>query len=118
MKNTTLPRTAVRHITTAPSAANVTESAANTTQSSTETGPDQDETGQLTLLTVEPDTRAHQLPTTAQRRHEVHARFRLSKETREIGLRHVTEIRKQLEEAKAAREATDVAHRPRGRPAA
>ena len=38
----------------------------------------------------------------------VHTRFRLSKATRERGLRHVAEIRRQLELARAAREGSNV----------
>ncbi len=39
---------------------------------------------------------------------KVHARFQLSRTTRERGLRHVEEIRRQLAEQKAARETSNV----------
>lgn len=64
---------------------------------------------QLVLLSVEPDTRARELPTTANRRRDVHARFRLNKQTRERGLRHVAEIRKQLDDARRE-QAADTQH--------
>lgn len=38
----------------------------------------------------------------------VHARFLLSKDTRELGLRHVAEIRQVLAERKAGRDAANV----------
>jgi len=52
---------------------------------------------QLTLLSV-PDT------TTALKPSSAHSRFRLSKRTRERGLAHVAEIRRQLAASQAARE--------------
>ncbi|MFK8024244.1 MAG: hypothetical protein AB8G26_09825 [Ilumatobacter sp.] len=43
---------------------------------------------------------------------KAHARFRLSKTTRTRGLAHVAEIRAQLAEAQARREATNVVELP------
>jgi hypothetical protein len=57
---------------------------------------------QLALLAVPTD---HELKSS-----NAHARFRLSKSTRERGLRHVAEIRQQLAEAKATRENTSNVH--------
>ncbi|MFN3258439.1 MAG: hypothetical protein ACE37B_22385 [Ilumatobacter sp.] len=65
---------------------------------------------QLTLLSVPADTRATQLPTSA-----VHPRFQLNRKTREIGLAHVAEIRRQLAEAQAVRDAANVQRLPRRR---
>jgi hypothetical protein len=90
MKNSA---TNVRHIDSAPTAVS-------------------DAAEQLTLLSVAPDTRARQLPTTGAPTRSVHARFRLNKDTRERGLQHVAEIRRQLDEAKAAREATNLGRLP------
>lgn len=73
---------------------------------------------QLTLLSVPIDTRAQQLPTTARPTRSVHARFRLNQQTRERGLAHVAEIRRQLEEAKAARESATTKRLPPRRPQA
>jgi len=99
--HTTAPtRSDVRHIDTAPSA----------------TAPVAAE--QLTLLAVEPDKRAHELPTRAEPRREVHARFQLSRQTRERGLRHIAEIRRQLEDAKATRNDGDTLRDSPRRPAA
>jgi len=42
----------------------------------------------------------------------VHARFRLSRETRERGLRHVAEIRRQLAERQAAHQDENVHRLP------
>ena len=66
---------------------------------------------QLTLLDVEPDTRAARLPSSATAR-SVHARFRLSKETRELGLQRVAEIRRRLEANRTRREADEVSRLP------
>lgn len=53
---------------------------------------------QLTLLSVP-------APTTAElKSSSAHARFRLSKTTRQRGLAHVAEIRRQLAESQAARD--------------
>ena len=65
---------------------------------------------QLTLLAVPADTRATRLPSSA-----VHPRFQLNRRTREIGLAHVAEIRRQLAEAQAVRESTNVQRLPRRR---
>ncbi|MEL6892864.1 MAG: hypothetical protein AAFP84_14800 [Actinomycetota bacterium] len=75
-----------------------------------------DPTGQLRLLPPDPGLRES----------TVHARFRLSKTTRERGMRHVAEIRAQLAASKAAREAGHAGERsgnivslpPRRQPAA
>ncbi|BAN01839.1 hypothetical protein [Ilumatobacter coccineus] len=88
----------IRHIDSAPTAVNAAAE-------------------QLTLLSVPVDTRAHQLPTTGAPTRSVHARFRLNKATRERGLQHVAEIRRQLDEAKAAREASNVRRLPSRNPA-
>lgn len=48
----------------------------------------------------------------------VHARFRLSRATRERGLRHVAEIRRQLAERQAAHEHDNVHRLPPRRPEA
>lgn len=82
----------IRHIDSAPTAVTAAE--------------------QLTLLSVPVDTRARQLPTTGAPTRSVHARFRLNQATRERGLQHVAEIRRQLDEAKAAREASNVRRLP------
>jgi hypothetical protein len=55
---------------------------------------------QLTLL---PDS---------QPAHTVKARFLLSRDTREIGMRHIAEIRQVLAERQAAREGRDVVIMP------
>ena len=70
---------------------------------------------QLTLLDVEPDTRAAALPSTATAR-SVHTRFRLSRETRELGLAQVAEIRRRLEANKSRREADETSRLPRRTP--
>ena len=72
--------------------------------------PVADPTGQLLLLPTE----RHLAESTE------HARFRLSKSTRERGLRHVAEIRAQLASSKASGGAADnvVALPPRREPAA
>lgn len=57
---------------------------------------------QLTLLTVPEPTAAELTPSSA------HARFRLSTTTRESGLAHVAEIRRQLAESQAQRDAQRV----------
>lgn len=88
----------IRHIDSAPTAVNAAAE-------------------QLTLLSVPADTRAQQLPTTGAATRSVHARFRLNQETRERGLQHVSEIRRQLDEAKAAREASNVRRLPARTPA-
>ena len=77
------------------------------------TAATRDESGaqQLRLLTL-PDPEPQELPAS-----EVHSRFRLSKATRERGLRHVAEIREQLAAARAARDAeSNVTPLPRRRP--
>jgi hypothetical protein len=55
---------------------------------------------QLTLLTVSESGNIELKPSSA------HARFRLSRTTRERGLAHVAEIRRQLAESQAQREAS------------
>jgi hypothetical protein len=89
-----------RDISTAPSVA-----AATDTPTAEPTGHEQ-----LTLLSVTADTRATRLPSSA-----VHPRFRLNRKTREIGLAHVAEIRRQLAEAHAVRESANVQRLPRRR---
>ncbi len=65
---------------------------------------------QLALLTV-PASPAHDLkPSSA------HARFRLSKSTRVRGLAHVAEIRRQLADSQAKRDAEHEAARSPRRP--
>lgn len=54
---------------------------------------------QLTLLSVPEST------TTGLKSSSAHARFRLSKTTRERGLAHVAQIRRQLAESQAGRDA-------------
>jgi hypothetical protein len=44
--------------------------------------------------------------------HHVNARFQLSRDTRELGMRHVAEIRQLLAERKAARESGNVVTMP------
>lgn len=63
---------------------------------------------QLRLLSVPEPTPLESSP--------AHTRFRLSRATRERGLRHVAEIREQLAAAKAARESQNVTPLPRRRP--
>ena len=98
----------IRHIDTAPSAV----TAASDRETSVEAGsreadaPHTPGVEQLSLLTVPLDTRARQLPSVAIAPRSVHARFQLSRQTRERGLEHVAQIRRQLEAAKAAREST------------
>ena len=68
---------------------------------------------QLTLLTV-PESDHTELKASS-----AHARFRLSKTTRERGLAHVAEIRRQLAESQAAQDkARRTALPPRSRRAA
>ena len=57
-------------------------------------------------------------PSPAERLAEsrAHARFHLSRTTRERGLQHVAQIRRQLAEAKAVREASNVRRLPPRRP--
>ncbi len=64
---------------------------------------------QLTLLSV-PETTSELKPSSA------HARFQLSKRTRERGLAHVAEIRRQLAAAEAARDAARSTPLPQRRP--
>ena len=96
----------IRHIDTAPSAVTAVsrdQTSVDVEAVATDT-PQAERVEQLSLLTVGVDTRAHQLPSTAVPPRSVHARFQLSRQTRERGLEHVAEIRRQLEAAKAARE--------------
>lgn len=67
---------------------------------------------QLTLLDVPVDSRARRPTTTTPPLRSVPARFQLSRQTREIGLQHVGEIRRQLAEAKAVRESENVRRLP------
>ena len=65
---------------------------------------------QLTLLSV-PDSTATELKSSS-----AHTRFQLSKATRERGLAHVAEIRRQLAQTQAEREAESKRSLPPRRP--
>ncbi len=67
---------------------------------------------QLTLLSV-PETTTESLKPSP-----VHARFQLSMTTRRRGLAHVAEIRRQLAESQAQRDAERATPLPRRRPTA
>lgn len=67
---------------------------------------------QLTLLTVPHPTAGELAPSS------VHARFRLSTTTRKRGLAHIADIRRQLAESQARRDAEQASTLPPRRPQA
>lgn len=82
-----------------------TENTPNT--SAARTNEDRSDAQQLTLLPDVLDAPARRRPTPS-----VNARFLLSQDTRELGLRQVAEIRRQLAARKAARESANVVPMP------